>query len=1099
MGDLNMLKTRYRILAVILAILCLAPIFSFGSFASEAGEGDQAMYVEKYVSVLYDNSGSMLSDDRSYYANYAFQMMASMMNSGDTLWVVPMNKGGDVSKVEDAIEFEFTDDRGSDIKNFASKYLKDGKPLAPYNGAPTPLASMPVAVERLFKTDDIPDYNEGRDRKHWLVVLTDGRFTYKDGGSNPDHHIETTVGQMVEHLEANDKLNIIYVGMGSAADLSGATYVDVVDGNKVKQNVLQQRFAGRFTALMANTPEKVVSAMREVVNMMSDRYTLENKEADFITLSPDKKTATVKLSYVPFPLNSISYAVQNFGGELTKATYVGKTFTPENCIITPPSELGMKSGATGVIRDTDPNPILFNTSDTVGDLVLYFSEAVEEENIVLMAEPSLYIRSVFEYKDAGGNWVEGTRLDLMKKLQAGDKFRVGYRVYNGATGKPFTDLAGQLPGETYGTLYADGTMIADKLKGMSDEITLKVGSNKVKMSVSLMDGIYRLEENVDIRIVGSTAGYSMSGVYTAPTASEPFKSTSVFTPKKENAPMTKAELSTYTATVTVKNMEDVEVATGARAVLRDDGTYLVELDLSSQPFGEYTLKLTLSDTMSPVEMSAQTLPQYYPATVALVVDGASEISKTQNGFNRGQYRAFNFLLTADGKAFDFNNGLLSYELKFGNTVIDKDMYTVSGNKLSFVPDKDTVGALLSGSPSEYKITVSVSSTSHPHLKANAEATLRITETVLEVIVLKNEQLPIDRFDIQDTPAEIYFAVNCDDAYLTEEELAVALGQKEKDAATETVGKLTVESDWCDNALYPAKLSTPEITAITVNGETVPCFCVVVEPGHLGFFREHFTSWLIPKGDKPITVTYEVDGKSATAETAFVLATSGAWSYIWRLLVILLWIHLILCIVLNPTVPRHKSGYLVTLDLSGTASAAATVKSVKVINRTFMQKAIPLRWFIPFHPVVAQDKMGDNFVEFDFRHVGKKKNGKTEPLDKTKSKAVVLKPALIFSAGSLEGDAAASFKSYMNACKQQSHPTRSNMAPKNITNASLRTMFAAVVEHEDVSAASNYVPKKGVCNGFAGGDKILAFYTTKEAGGKVSFGKVNNVTFFVPKK
>lgn len=1089
-----MLKFTHRLTSVLLAVFCLLPLFSMGASASSSqSDGDQALYVEKYVSVLYDNSGSMLNkDNRSYYATYAFQMLASLMNSSDKLWVTPMNVNAKTSAtVSNSRLFTFSDNRENDIKTFVSEYLAQGKPLAPVSGAPTPLSSISVARERLFKTDDINGYTDNRDRKRWLVIMTDGIFT-DDSGELP---VERAVEEMMRELDENPDLNIIYLGMGDAADLGKSTYTD----NKTeKQNPLYSRYAGRFYGFKANTAENVVASMRDVVNLMSDRYTLNETAEDFITLSDDKKTATVKLSYVSFPLQSISFAVQNFGGNLNKAIYSGVTFTPDNCVITPPTELGMQSGATGIIRDNSQNPILFNTADSLGDLVLCFDTPVEKENIALMAEPSLYIRPVFEYEQ-NGQWVEGSEVDVMKYVSAGDKIKVGYRVYNGATGKPYTDLAAQLPGETFATVYVGNTLFADKLKEMSDEITLSVGSNPIKLNVSLMDGVYRLEKTVDIKIIGSTAGYSMTATHTPADSAAPNKTTSIFTPRKDNAAMTAAELSEYTATVTVKNMEGVTVLTGAEAVLRDDGTYLVELDLSSQPFGEYSLELSLSHNYYPITLSAQALPQYYPAEVALDIEGESEITKTQNGFERGQYRAITFTLSADGKALDFNNGLLDYELKFGNTVIDKTAYTVSGNKLSFVPDYDTVGALLSRNPAEYAITLSVSSQTHSHLTDTKTAKLILTATQLEVILVKNDQLPIDRFDIQNTPAEMCFAVICDDTYLTEDELLVALGQKEMDEATKTVGTLTITSDWCDNFWYPVNLSTPEIVAMTVDGKTVDCVKVVIEAGHIGFVREHLTSWFIPSGDKPIVARYENASASAEVESAFVLATSTGWSYFWRLLVIILWIQIFLGLVLNAKVPRHDRGYFVCLQIGNTSSGKPTVK-ITPVNMTFMARAVPLRWIIPFYPVMAQKEMGDinDHIVFNFRHIERGANGKTASLDKTVDKVVFKKSALIFNVRNLSGDSAEEFRHYVSDCAKQPSPTSANLTPRTLTNEKLRNLLPPVIEHNDVGAASNYIPRNSVCRRFSR-DNVYAFYSERTgSGGKVTLERLIDVVFFVPK-
>jgi len=202
-GGILMLKFTHRVTAVLLAVFCLLPLFSIGVSASGGGnDGDQALYVEKYVSVLYDNSGSMINsslngnDNRAFYANYAFQMLASMMNNSDKLWATPMNVS--VSKtatVNDAKLFTFTNNRDNDIKSFVSKYLDPGKPLAPISSAGTPISSIAVARERLFKTDDIDGYVENSERKHWLVIMTDGIFT-----ENGDLPVERAVQEMMREL-----------------------------------------------------------------------------------------------------------------------------------------------------------------------------------------------------------------------------------------------------------------------------------------------------------------------------------------------------------------------------------------------------------------------------------------------------------------------------------------------------------------------------------------------------------------------------------------------------------------------------------------------------------------------------------------------------------------------------------------------------------------------------------------------------------------------------------------------------------------------------------------------------------------------------------
>lgn len=1079
-----MVKTLHKAAAIFLAVLMLVPLFSFGSSAATTEEDkDQALYIEKYVSVLYDNSGSMTnSDKRQYYATYAFKMLASMMSENDTLWVTPMNKGGAPASINDVVTFPFTSDRESDIATFTNKHFGSSSSLTFGPNGNTPLTSISVAVERLFKTDDIENYDETRERKRWLVIMTDGIFTDEN---KKEVKIETSVNEIVRVLDEYPEMNVIYLGMGAAADLSGTEYVDSKDNDAVKQNPLAaEKYKGRFYGKMANTADNIVASMRDVINLMSDRYTLTSDKADFITVSPDGLTATVKLTgEVAFPLSSISFAVQNFGGKLVKATYAGLEFTPDNCKITAPTELNMQSGATGIIR----NPNLFNTSDSTGDLVLYFDKPITKEKIALMAEPSLYIRPYFLYEQNGA-WVEGTEIDIMKRVQAGGKIKVGYRVYNGANDRAYTDMNAQPLSEANATLYVRNAFFQDGLTGVSDPITLQDGSNQIKLNVSLMKGVYRLEKTVDIKIIGSTAGYKLQATHTPADSSAPHLTESVFKPMEEVGgvfvPMTKDALSAYTSSVRVTNMEGVAVAANATTTLRDDGTYLVSLDLSSQPFGEYMLEFTLTHKLYPITMADKTLPQYYPAKIELGFEGDSEITKTQNSFERGQHRAITFTLSADGKKFDFDNGLLQYELKFGNTVIDKTKYSVSGNKLSFVPDKETVGALLGKDPAEYPITLTVSSQTRPSLAANTTAKLILTETQLEVLVVKNDLLPIDRFDIQDTPAEVYFAVNCDYEYLTENELKMALGQVEK--TDSTIGTLTFESEWCEKLFLPVKLSDPEVVSVPYDGKSIAAVKVTVLPGHMGFVREHLTSWLISGSDKPIVARYESTTAVGEAETHFVIAKAGIWSYIWRLLVILLWLHIFIAIMVNPIVPRHAKGFLIVVPLGITGTAKPRPKDPTPINMTFSQRAIPGRWLIPFHPIKSQKNMGNNYIEFSFTYRDSKADRHT-PVDKTQSKAVFKRSAVIFDRNDFP-----EFSGFMDDCSS-ANQHRAPSATYLPTNARLRELFKAKIEHNDLGAASNYIPRGSVDASFSS-QRIYGFFS----GGKDGLDKLDALVFFIYK-
>jgi len=975
-------NTLRRTLCVLLAVLtlvsCLVPaVMAAGSPSSEAGKDDQTLYEKKRVSVLFDNSGSMRTlwntakdDKRAYYSSYALQMLASMMNDYDELWITPMNVKIDnkndtrPATIDDAILFPFTTNRENDISDFVSKYMtinrevSYGQKLTPLSNALTPLSSVAVAIESLYREDGA---TVDHDAKNWIVILTDGKFT--DENEKDITEVSTVAAELAKQLDAHEDLHMIYIGLGTAADLSG--------------NATLKKYGDRFVGKLCNA-ETVVSTMREITNLMCDRYTLDVDVT--ISKAPDGKTlATVDLSSVPFPLISLSYSIQDFGGTVLNASCGGADYPPTNCVITPPAELGLQSGCTGVIRDSaKENPVLFNTDDTGKTMVLTLSKEVSADNIVLMAEPALYMTPVFQYEKDGA-WVEGTLAELSKKLKAGDEIKVGYRVRSGSDDKVFnTDT--DLPGKTFGTVTYDGDVIADDLKGvygdpaasaMSDPIALVTGKNKIKLNVSLMDGVYRLETEVTVDIIGSTVGYDLKGTVDSISKT---KSKHSFTAYKGSTALTAEELSEYNAKMILKNAEGEVVIDNVPHKL-EGNAFVAEIDLDGYPFGEYSLVMSLDHTRFSISMGAQTIVSCYPSGIDVVSEGASVIEKTESGFRKSQKNRFVFSLYAvmsngaaeDKSAMNFENGIFSYEVYFEGNKLPSDAYSVkkNDNKLTFIPDMDSVGKYLEDGPKDYTVTVKVFS-EELNIRDEETVTLRITESTVLVKIVGGNDLPIDRFDVASTPSDVVFAVYCDDEPLGKADLYKALGRElpegEEEEASSDIGKLTINSPWCDNPLLPVKLAVKDPEEMVVDGQKIYVVRAVIERGHNGILaplRIYSARWIC-NGEKEISATYVMGDKSSTAQTVFVLAKSSWWSYLWRTL--LLWlIGLIIFYLLtnNKKSLRHKAGYVVTVSLGGSTQPTITGEP---INQSTMQRFIKKRliW-----PLSRQTDKGNHYIRFTF--------------------------------------------------------------------------------------------------------------------------------------
>ena len=92
-----MTKKSKNAFIVVFAFICLLSIFLSGLVFPEVKADTQVNYKKKIVSVVFDNSGSMLEGNRPELAKYSLQMLVSMLGKEDELIVCPMNyKNNDV-------------------------------------------------------------------------------------------------------------------------------------------------------------------------------------------------------------------------------------------------------------------------------------------------------------------------------------------------------------------------------------------------------------------------------------------------------------------------------------------------------------------------------------------------------------------------------------------------------------------------------------------------------------------------------------------------------------------------------------------------------------------------------------------------------------------------------------------------------------------------------------------------------------------------------------------------------------------------------------------------------------------------------------------
>lgn len=149
----------------------------------------------KQITVVYDDSGSMVKDDKGVFtdrwcqAKYAMEVMAAMMNSEDTLSIFPMSQYASEKPYLEINGSDSADRRVSKVHNMVT------------NAGNTKYQTVTNAKKYLSG-------QQGADQ--WLLVLTDGAF---EDGAKPMDEINEDFAQF-----ASEGIKIVYLAMGPEAE-----------------------------------------------------------------------------------------------------------------------------------------------------------------------------------------------------------------------------------------------------------------------------------------------------------------------------------------------------------------------------------------------------------------------------------------------------------------------------------------------------------------------------------------------------------------------------------------------------------------------------------------------------------------------------------------------------------------------------------------------------------------------------------------------------------------------------------------------------------------------------------------------------------------
>lgn len=821
------MKRCNRILSVLIVISLFLPLLAvYPIHASAQADNAEARYTQKIVSVVYDNSGSMLYDPiREPAARYSLEMLMSLLDERDQMSITPMNDGTTGLSINDpslCIDVDLSAaDRNAELDRILAL-----PQLASTISAGTPADSIGIAVDELAALglkDSAHLIDSDPDKEYWLVILTDGDFDAVT--ANPNYFSQA---QKIEHfIKDYPTLHTVYVGLGKdAEDLSNDSSMD----------------SYLFTPYKS-TEAELASVIQQISNQMAGRYPL-----DPTVYTVNGNTVTVNLEMLPFSLASLSLIAQNCGATVNSAAYSGSRLTVEKpCVIEPDSQLGMKSGFSCRVSG---EPYFMG-----GSVTFEFSGPVDADRLSIFAEPALSISYYLECM-INSSWERVDLKYINSNLKKGDKIRVGYEVYE-QVNKTAVDLE-KVFGKVESKVLYDQTTYE-----IGSEIPLITGSNPLDIEVSVMDGDYTLRDSETITIEEDPTAFriEVSGDTEIPVGSD--KATAVFTVYIDGKPASADQLKDYTYDVTAASSGSYTC--DVNATMASDGKIRAELTVEDGKFDVYTVGLTVE---SPLQLSRSASHDitYFPDSLALEVSGADHLSVTQYELEDNQ-NGFTFTLSTNGQPFPIHNGLTEFKL-LADGVDVSEFASVSGNTLTFIPTAENLGAVAE-KPGEKEIVLILESASHPSLNTQASARLTVDETLYTVVCLDDSKRSVDRFDLANTDAALYFEVLRDGNPISAEELKAAY---ESGELKFTYGGLFGAMFWLPCGI--------ESALETVDG--VPVLAVHAVKDMPRYFEWHYSAF-ITDGDKPITVTY----KTAEAIDHFTFESSSVFEHILRIFLLVL--------------------------------------------------------------------------------------------------------------------------------------------------------------------------------------------------------------------
>lgn len=269
------------------AVCCLMPL------KVAAAETSEEKLVSHLINVVYDDSNSMLLDNRLWwcYAKYSLEVFSAMMQDKDSMNIYYMSDGNSAPRLSN-----LSGDKNQQQKNITTIHN------TVTNTSGTPFASIEKAYGDLKKTN-------GYDEK-WLMVITDGdSFNNRESSADID--------RLISDCSANN-IKVVYLAIGNALvpteNTSKGIYVYKADGQvssgdtgilsrvtQICQRIFERPALTTATSskLVLDVPASEIIVFAQGSNVSIGDITGTKKTLSSVAMSAsDKDKATINPMYV---------------------------------------------------------------------------------------------------------------------------------------------------------------------------------------------------------------------------------------------------------------------------------------------------------------------------------------------------------------------------------------------------------------------------------------------------------------------------------------------------------------------------------------------------------------------------------------------------------------------------------------------------------------------------------------------------------------------------------------------------------------------------------------------------------------------------------